>query len=148
MTPTDLLHELTRRGVILETHGDRLRYKAPVGVLTPELKQALSAEKAALVRILAAGAPAPAAPDVPDDRAIVAVKVWSAVLSEAIWVVTDDLPKDAWPADALAYTHQEVKVLRQLGQDMLAWVHTTKQMFGARVIAGGGRLRAHPEPPA
>jgi hypothetical protein len=78
----------------------------------------------------------------------VAVKVWSAMLDEAIWVVADDLPKNAWPTDTLTYTHQEVKVLRQLAQDSLAWVHATKQMFGAQVIAGGGRPRTHPEAPA
>src|SRR5919109_2096039 len=120
MTPTDLLNELTRHGVILEPNGDRLRYKAPVGVLTPELKQALSAQKAALVKILAAEAAVPAAPEVPDDHAIIAVKGWSGILGEPIWVVADDLPKDAWPADALAYTHQEVKVLLQIGQDTLS----------------------------
>jgi hypothetical protein len=67
-----------------------------------------------------------------EDVCPVAVKVWSAILEEAIWVVADDLPKDAWPADAQAYTQQEVRVLRQLGQDTLAWVHATKRMFGHR----------------
>jgi hypothetical protein len=148
MTPTDLFNELTRRGVILEPNGDRLRYKAPVGVLTTELKQALAAKKAALVQILAGEVPAPAAQKLLDDRPIIALKVWSAMLGEALWVVADDLPKDAWPADALVYTHQEVKVLRQLGHDTLAWVHATKQMFGAQVIAGGRRPDAQPEPPA
>jgi hypothetical protein len=116
--------------------------------LTPELKQALAAQKAALVQILTGEAPALAAPKLPDNRAIISLKVWSAMLGEALWVVADDLPKDAWPADALVYTHQEVKVLRQLGQDTLAWVHATKQMFGAEVIAGGRRPSAQPEPPA
>jgi hypothetical protein len=83
-----------------------------------------------------------------EDVSPIAVKVWSAMLDEAIWVVADDLPKNAWPADALAYTHQEVKVLRQMGQDTLAWVHATKQMLGAQVIACGRRRRSHPKAPA
>jgi hypothetical protein len=83
-----------------------------------------------------------------EDVSPIAVKVWSAMLDEAIWVVADDLPKNAWPADALAYTHQEVKVLLQIGQDTLAWVHATKRMFGAQVVAGGRRPRTHPEAPA
>jgi hypothetical protein len=107
-----------------------------VGVLTPPLKQALAAQKAALVQILAAEVPALAAPEVADDRKLIAVKVWSGMLGEAIWVVADDLPDEAWPADAPVSTHQEVKILKQVGQDTLAWVHATKQMFGARVIAG------------
>jgi hypothetical protein len=148
MTPTDLLHELTRRGVILEPTGDRLRYKAPVGVLTPELKQALAAQKAALVQILAGEAPAPEAPELSDDRAIIALKVWSAMLGEAVWVVADDFSQETWPGEALTYTYEEVKILRQVGQDTVAWVHATKQMFGAQVIAGGRRRCAHPEAPA
>jgi hypothetical protein len=83
-----------------------------------------------------------------EDMCPIAVKVWSAMLGEALWVVADDLPKDAWPTDALAYTHQEVKVLRRIGQDTLVWVHATKQMFGAQVIAGGRRPPPHPEVPA
>jgi hypothetical protein len=78
----------------------------------------------------------------------IAVKVWSVILCEVIWVVADDLPQEAWPGDAPAYTHQEVKVLQQIGQDTLAWVHATKQMFGAQVIASRRRPRAHPEAPA
>lgn len=145
MTSTDLLHELTRRGVILEPSGDRLRYKAPVGVMTSELKRALADQKASLLQILGVEVPTAAASKPPDDCAIIALKVWSTILDEAIWVVADDVPKDAWPVDALTYTHQEVKVLRQLGQDTLAWVHATKQMFGAQVIAGDGRRCSHPE---
>ena len=148
MTPDDLITACRARGISLEIRGDQLRCRAPVGVMTPELKQALAAKKAALMQILAGEAPAPVDPKQPSDRAIIALKVWSAMLSEAIWVVADDLPKDAWPADALVYTHQEVKVLRQIGQDTLAWVHATKQMFGAQVIAGGRRPRSHPEAPA
>jgi hypothetical protein len=147
MTAHDLIEECRTRGISLKVIGERLRCRAPVGVLTLELKQVLADQKAALLQILAGGAPAPATPNPPDDGPIIAVKVWSEILSEAIWVVADDLPREAWPADALAYTHQEVKVLRQLGQDTLAWVHATKQIFGAQVIAGRQRPRSHPEAP-
>ena len=148
MMAHDLIAECRTRGIVLEVIGERLRCRGPVGVLTPELKQALAAQKAALVQILTGEAPTLAAPKPPDDGALIALKVWSTILGEAIWVVADDLPKEAWPADALAYTHQEVKVLRQLGRDTLGWVHATKQMFGAQVIAGGRRPCAHPEAPA
>jgi hypothetical protein len=137
MTAHDIIAACRTRGISLEVIGERLRCRAPIGVLTPELKQALAAQKAALVQILAGATPTSAAPNVLDDRAIIAVKVWSAILGEAIWVVADDLPKEAWPGEAPAYTHQEVKILRQIGQTTLAWVHATKQLFGAQVIAGG-----------
>ena len=110
--------------------------------------RALADKKAALIHILAGEALAPMAPYLPDDCAIIALKVWSAVLREAIWVVADDLPREAWPTDALAYTHQEVRILRQIGQDTLAWVHATKRMFGAQVMASRRRPRSHPEAPA
>lgn len=71
---------------------------------------------------------------------VVAVKVHSAVLDAAIWVVADDLPREQWPADALVFTHGEAKILTQVGRDTLAWVHATKQMFGAQVVRGGWRL--------
>jgi TubC N-terminal docking domain len=145
MTPHDLIAACRTRGITLEVIGERLRCRAPVGALTPELKQALATQKAALVPILTGEAPTLAALKLSDGRAIIALKVWSTILGEAIWVVADDLPREAWPAGALAYTHQEVKVLRQLGQDTLAWVHATKQMFGARVIAGEQHPHAHPE---
>jgi TubC N-terminal docking domain len=148
MTAHDLIKECRTRGISLEVIGERLRCRAPVGVLTLELKQVLADQKAALLQILGGEAPAPAPPKPDDDGAIIAVKVWSEILSEAIWVMADDLSKDAWPTDALVYTHQEVKMLRQIGQDTLAWVHATKQMFGAQVIAGGRPPRFHPEAPA
>jgi len=73
--------------------------------------------------------------------------VWSEVLREVIWVVAEDLPREAWPADTLVYTHQEVKVLRQIGQDTLAWVHATKQLFGARVVHPGYTAKGRTETP-
>jgi hypothetical protein len=73
--------------------------------------------------------------------AAVAVKVWSDMLGEAIWVVADDLPGDEWPTDAPVYTHAEVKQLLQVCPNTLAWVHATKQIFGAQVVDGGTRSR-------
>jgi hypothetical protein len=69
----------------------------------------------------------------------VAVKVWSDILGEAIWVVADDLVKAEWPTDASVYTHTEVKILKDVGPDTRAWVHATKVMFGAEVVASGRR---------
>lgn len=46
MTPQELLAELEQRGVKLTVAGDKLRYDAPAGALTPELKEALRQHKA------------------------------------------------------------------------------------------------------
>ena len=45
MTADETLAELHRRGVILEPNGDRLRYRAPQGALTPELREAMAEHK-------------------------------------------------------------------------------------------------------
>src|SRR5215475_14237098 len=101
MTAHDLIKECRTRGISLEVIGKRLRCRAPVGVLTLELKQVLADQKAALLHILTGEAPAPATPKLADDGVIITVKVWSEILSEAIWVVADDFPKEAWSGDAL-----------------------------------------------
>jgi TubC N-terminal docking domain len=115
--------------------GDRLRCRAPVGVLTSELKFALADQKAALMQILEAEGHDAPPPEVAEDAEIIAVKVWSEILGEAIWVVADDLPREKWPAEAWVYTHAEVKILQQVGPATLMWVQTVKEDFDARVVA-------------
>jgi hypothetical protein len=68
--------------------------------------------------------------------ALIAVKVWSPVLGEAVWVVADDLPRDEWPTDAPVYMQSEVKILTYVGSDTLAWVYQLKGLFGATVQEG------------
>jgi hypothetical protein len=147
MTPDDLITACRARGISLEIRGDQLRCRAPVGVITPDLKQALADQKAALIQMLTAKVPTALPHEVANNHECIAVQVWSDILSESIWVVANDLPKDAWPIDASVYTHAEVKMLTHVGPDTLEWVHAAKQVFGAQVIAGGRRLRSHPEAP-
>src|SRR5215218_5386307 len=52
MTPRDLLAELTTLGVRLTVQGERLRVQAPTGVLTDELRQAMTRCKAELMELL------------------------------------------------------------------------------------------------
>jgi hypothetical protein len=54
LTPGDLLAELSGRGITLEPQGDKIKYRAPVGALTPELKEAVSNHKTALLQLLTA----------------------------------------------------------------------------------------------
>jgi len=77
------------------------------------------------------------------EEPIMAVKVWSDSLGEAVWVVADNLPREEWPTDAPAYTQTEGKILCQVGPDTIQWVHATKQMFGAEVVKGD-RRPVHP----
>lgn len=168
MTPEAILADLKLNGARVEVVGDKLRCRAPVGVLTPELRQAMAEQKAALLQLLTTSQTPASRPPAPCPRCgasdwrntpdagrwcvpcvvtgrdpVAAVKVHSDVLNEAIWVVCDDLPREAWPTDAPVYTQAEVKILAQVGPDVLAWVHATKTMFGAEVVSGG-----HRPPPA
>ena len=52
MRATDLLTELEGLGVVLAADGDRLRYDAPKGVLTPELRQQMAELKAELLGLV------------------------------------------------------------------------------------------------
>src|ERR1044071_7337010 len=52
MTPVEILAKFRRLGVKLWVEGDRLRYSAHKGALTPELTAELTASKAQLVQFL------------------------------------------------------------------------------------------------
>ena len=53
MGPSELLAELSRRGVEVAVHGDRLRFR-PQAAVTPDLRAALLEHKVDLIRLLAA----------------------------------------------------------------------------------------------
>jgi len=53
MSVTELMFDLRARGILLEAHGDRLRY-SPKSTMTPELAQRMKAQKPTLLAILTA----------------------------------------------------------------------------------------------
>ena len=53
MTVYDTIAEAARAGVSLSLDGDRLRYRAPAGALTPDLRAGLAAHKDDLRHLLA-----------------------------------------------------------------------------------------------
>src|SRR2546429_8209542 len=52
MTVAEILADLAQQGVQLWAEGDRLRYRAPKGVLTPVLRAMLSEHKAEILALL------------------------------------------------------------------------------------------------
>ncbi|WP_324718205.1 hypothetical protein U7230_07060 [Carboxydochorda subterranea] len=52
MDAAALLHALRARGIVLSAVGERLRVEAPRGLVTPELRAALTAHKAAILALL------------------------------------------------------------------------------------------------
>ncbi len=59
MSATELLQELAAAGVELSAAGGRLRYRAPSGALTSELREQLKIHKAELLKLLSVSADAP-----------------------------------------------------------------------------------------
>jgi hypothetical protein len=59
MTLPELHALLDRLGIVLSVRGDRLRWAAPPGAMTPEVVAALATHKPALLRLLAGEPSAP-----------------------------------------------------------------------------------------
>lgn len=114
---------------------ESLRREAPEGAERQPEPAAPAADAGHLRRVAT-----PPVADLQGEAPIVAVKVWSAILGEAVWVMADDLPRAAWPQDAPVYTQTEARLLAQVGPETLPWVQVLKTLFGARVVA----VSAHP----
>jgi hypothetical protein len=142
MTAIELLTEVRQRGIRMTAQGGRLCLDAPSGAVTPELREALITLKEELLRLLIQPSTAVARGSEPESpvnipeagEPIVAVKAWSDILGEAVWVVASDVPRTDWPTDAPVYTHTEVELLSLMGPDTLAWVHPVMELLGARVV--------------
>src|SRR5262249_5029884 len=57
MSPRELLVQLREKGVEIKSNGDRLVIDAPKGAITPDMRDALAANKAELLKILNAPPP-------------------------------------------------------------------------------------------
>src|SRR5215813_7484930 len=64
MSPPELLVQLRKKGVEIKSNGDRLVADAPKGAISPDVRDALAANKAELLKILNTPPPVekPAAP--------------------------------------------------------------------------------------
>ena len=62
MNPVELLGRLGALGIRLTADGDRLRYSAPKGALTPELREALARHKPEILAMLRAASGGDAVP--------------------------------------------------------------------------------------
>ncbi|HHY94540.1 MAG TPA: hypothetical protein GX513_05965 [Firmicutes bacterium] len=95
MTPSDLLAGLKGRGITLQPEGDALRYSAPKGAMTDDLRAAIREHKAALLALLSAGqagqveAQSSPAPRIPDN-------------------VAEEIGRIEAEALALGWTHEEL----------------------------------------
>ena len=132
MTPEALLTELEQRGVKVSLTGDKIRFEAPVGVLTPELKETVRRQKPALIALLEAQE----AKRLLQERGWVAIH--SKTLSEDILWCRDEkvIIPTRWK-DAVRYTLAELQTLTgnpSLNAEGLKRIHKAKKEFEGKVI--------------
>ena len=108
MTAPALLQTLAGRGVILTAEAGALRYRAPAGAMTPELRRQIEAHKAALIQALTAGQQAGlvAKPDPRAGRLVHGDLERARARLAALEADLDagaaklvDLPRDQWPGE-------------------------------------------------
>ena len=58
MTAVAILEEAKQLGIVLEAQGNHLRFRAPKGTLTPELREALARHKGEILAVLQSRQPA------------------------------------------------------------------------------------------
>jgi hypothetical protein len=128
MRATTLVNTLRAQGWAFAIDGAGIRVRSPRGALTDDLRQAIRAEKAAILRILAVEQQRAQMPLQGDD--LVAVKVWSEALQAAIWVVADGVPIAEFLGDGKVFTHHEIRVLRERGRGVKVWAPLAPEMKG------------------
>src|SRR5689334_20545130 len=94
MSPRELLVQLREKGVEIKSNGDRLIIDAPKGAITPDLRDALAANKAELLKIL--NAPLPV--EKPSPGAIEKSEAPKPVAPSAVWRVASSRSQSGAPA--------------------------------------------------
>jgi hypothetical protein len=125
---TAILQTIRQRCGQVTLDGNNIRVCKTSGMLTDELRQAIRAEKAALLTILAAEQQRAQMPLQGDD--LVALKVWSEILQEAVWVVVDDLPIAEYPGSGKIFSPHEIRVLVAHGRGVKARAPLDIEMEG------------------
>ena len=128
MNATAILQTIRQRGGQVTLEGDTIQVCKTSGVLTDELRQAIRAEKSAILTILAAEHQRARMPLQADD--IVAIKVWSEALQEPVWVVADGVPIAECLGDGKIFSDHEVRVLRAHGRGVKAWAPLDAELEG------------------
>ena len=123
MSATELLQYISALGVRLKTDGGRLLIDAPAGTVTPELKKALTAKKAELIRLLSGK---------PDDEIF---PVFSKILNEVVYFVSHTDRGRVKDLDGAVYFLDEIKaiVAAKPSHRELKMIHLAKKKFDGTV---------------
>ncbi len=147
MTTLNILTDLTQLGIHLASKGERLVVDAPKGALTPELREAIRAQKTAILDALCDHDwnrfPDPAKATEPFDQrhmdAIKAghkVKVWSGVFGEWLWWVRGEPERMQLLGQGCKqpiYTLGELAVVPDMDTQELRNAHVLKRDTGAKI---------------
>jgi len=133
MTPNALLDKLRQLNVKVTLNGDKLRLDAPKGVLTPELKEAVSQQKPALIALLEAE----------EARRLLETQGWVAVRSKVLgetilWLKHENVVYPSRLHNLVKYTLHELKLLTSnpdLTPEGLRRLHKAKKIFQGKIKA-------------
>jgi hypothetical protein len=128
MRATALVDTLRARGWGFAIDGHGLRVRSPRGAMTDELRQAIRAQKAAILTILAAEQQRTRMPLQGDE--LVAVKVWSEILQEPVWVVANGAAIAEYLREGKVFTPHAIRVLRAQGRGVKAWAPLDAELEG------------------
>jgi TubC N-terminal docking domain len=128
MRATALVDTLRARGWGFAIDGHGLRVRSPRGAMTDELRQAIRAQKAAILTILAAEQQRTRMPLQGDE--LVAVKVWSEILQEPVWVVANGAAIAEYLREGKVFTPHAIRVLRAQGRGVKAWAPLDAEVEG------------------
>ena len=132
MNTAALLVELSRQGIELRPDGGTIRYRAPRGTVTAELRETISAHKPELLELLKAAQIAPDEGQILEARSdLAAVRISSPEFGE-VWLARDDrvaAELNAEGADLPVLTFAEIPKLRGKSPEMLRAVLECRRAF-------------------
>lgn len=132
MTPEALLTELEQRGVKVSLTGDKIRFEAPVGVLTPELKETVRRQKPALIALLEAR----------EAKRLLEMQGWVVIHSKTLgedilWCKDEKIIIPTRWRGAVKYTLRELQTLTSnpsLNAEGLKRIHKAKKEFDGKIL--------------
>ena len=148
MSAEQLLSDLEEHDVTVSVRGERLRIEAPRGVITEELRCALSRHKPEILRLLREKVKAPTSPTPVDEEQVEAmtldafasaglvVEVHSDVLGRNILFVSDNVHESSLTdLDLPVYRASELRKLAILQPTprALRCIHGVKAVFGGAI---------------
>ena len=150
MTASSLLADLDTQGIRLYPEGEQLRVDAPKGLLTPELRQALTKNKADLLKALQerqgqdwGGRSLEHVMVMSADafrEAGIAVTIQSFLLGETVVLAScEAMARQIRSESMAAYLPDEIPLLDGLDPDTIRRLHIAKKIMGGTILPKAAR---------